>query len=252
MTNKFSRDIIKTSYFSGGITLEGITLEDCREKLLSLSEKIGEMVLTVNDAMTKLVNSDAFNNMLEFFRSIPDDIQDTELFQHISTLEKKEIIYEDVVWIQDISGYKTYDMSVEALKKKKDKSELDQYILRTIETEGIAEREKIVILLAHFESLVYQTITYERKSWDRVKNIISINAKDSHEMEWESYVKILLAGIVYIVFSNTDNYQDEIDRRIPFRNNILHRGTMSYSDEEIKIAYEVLVYFVAELAIREK
>lgn len=55
-----------------------------------------------------------------------------------------------------------------------------------------------------------------------MKNINSINAKDSHEMEWESYVKILLAGIVYIVFSNADNYQDEIDRRIPFRNNILH------------------------------
>lgn len=48
-------------------------------------------------------------------------------------------------------------MSVEALKKK-DKSELDKYILRTIETDGIAEREKIVILLAHFKSLVFKQL----------------------------------------------------------------------------------------------
>lgn len=143
-------------------------------------------------------------------------------------------------------------MSVETLKEKKDKSELDQYILKIIEVEGMSEREKIVILLAHFESLVYQTITYERKSWDSVKNIISTNAKDSHEMEWESYVKVLLAGIVYIVFSNIDNYQNEIDRRIPFRNNILHRGAMSYSDSEIKEAYELLVYFISELALMER
>lgn len=86
MTNKFSRDIIEIGCYIGGVTLE-----DWREKLLSISEKIGEMVLSVNNAMTKFVNSDAFNNMLEFFRSIPDDIQETELFQHISTLEKKKL-----------------------------------------------------------------------------------------------------------------------------------------------------------------
>lgn len=85
----------------------------------------------------------------------------------------------------------------------------------------------------------------------KVKKIISKNVYDIHEMEMKNYRKILLAAIVFIVFSNTDNYKNEIDMRIPFRNNILHRGTLAYSDNDIKEAYEILVYFIAELTMME-
>mgnify|MGYP007024197191 FL=1 len=71
-------------------------------------------------------------------------------------------------------------------------------------------------------------------------------------MELGNYRKILLAGIVFIVFSNTDNYKNQIDKRIPFRNNILHRGTMAYSDDDINEAYEILVYFIAALTLMEE
>ena len=71
-------------------------------------------------------------------------------------------------------------------------------------------------------------------------------------MDMDSYKKVLIAGIVFTVFSNTDSYANPIDKRIPFRNNILHRGMMDYSDEEAKSVYELLVYFIAELAIMEK
>ena len=46
---------------------------------------------------------------------------------------------------------------------------------------------------------------------------------------------------MYIIFANTDAYTDEIDKRIPFRNNILHNGIVMYSDEDIDVAYELLL-----------
>ena len=70
-------------------------------------------------------------------------------------------------------------------------------------------------------------------------------------MDIDSYKKVLIAGIVFTVFSNTDSYTSPIDMRIPFRNNILHRGMMDYSDADAKNVYELLVYFIAELAIME-
>lgn len=71
-------------------------------------------------------------------------------------------------------------------------------------------------------------------------------------MKLGNYRKILLAGIVFIVFSNTDSYKNQIDKRIPFRKNILHRGTMAYSDDDINEAYEILVYFIAVLTLLEE
>lgn len=230
----------------------GMTLEDWKNRLSELCETIGKIVLSANKAMTEFLQSDVFKQLVDFFSNIPDDIQETELFQHIISLEKAEITYNEIEWLQEMLGYQSYDASVNDLRSKEEKSELDKYVLSIIESELISPREKIIVLLAHFESLVYQVMTYERKSWDKVKRIVSQNANDSHEMEMESYTKILLAGIVFVVFSDTDNYKNEIDKRIPFRNNILHRGVMIYSDEEIKEAYELLVYFIAELSLIEK
>ena len=227
-------------------------MEEWKNRLSELCETIGKIVLSANKAMTEFVQSDVFKQLVDFFSNIPDDIQETELFQYIITLEKAEITYNEIEWLQETLGYQSYDASVNDLRSKKEKSELDKYVLSIIESEMISPREKIIVLLAHFEALVYQVMTYERKSWDKVKRIASQNANDSHEMEMESYTKILLAGIVFMVFSDTDNYKIEIDKGIPFRNNILHRGVMVYSDEEIKEAYELLVYFIAELSLIEK
>ena len=222
-------------------------MEEWQKQLMDISERIGLMMKSVNKAMSAFSQSEEFRRLADFFKNIPEDIQETELFHHIQGFEKAEITLEDVFWMQETLGYETFEMSVNSLNKKTDKTELDEYIISVVNNEGMFPREKIVVLLAHFEDLIYQTITYERQSWDRVKAIVSDNSRDVHKMEMESYKKILLAGIVYIIFSNTDNYTGAIEKRIPFRNNILHRGTMSYSEEEINEAYELLVYFISEL-----
>jgi hypothetical protein len=89
----------------------------------------------------------------------------------------------------------------------------------------------------------------QNEAKDKIKRIALQSAQGTHNMDMDSYKKVLIAGIVFTVFSNTDSYANPIDKRIPFRNNILHRGMMDYSDEEAKSVYELLVYFIAELAI---
>ena len=217
--------------------------------LLSLSEKIGNMVLSVNEAMARFAASDTFANLVNFFQSIPDDIQKTELFQRISGFEKSEITYADVEWLQESFGYMTYDMAVDAVRKKAESTQLDAYVLSVIDSTQMRYREKTIVLLAHFEELIYQTMSHERRSKDKIKFVALQSAQGTYDMDMESYKKVLIAGIVFTVFSNTDSYTNQIDRRIPFRNNILHRGMMDYSDADAKNVYELLVYFIAELAI---
>ena len=53
---------------------------------------------------------------------------------------------------------------------------------------------------------------------------------------------LLTFAIVQVVFADTSG--KIIDRRIPHRNDILHRGILEYSDEEIDMAYKnLLVYY---------
>ena len=218
--------------------------------LLTISENIGKMVMAVNEAIERFVTSDTFVDLVHFFQSIPTDIQETELFQRISSFEKTEITYADIEWLQESFGYMTYDMTVTAIKEKTNPTSLDTYIFTIIDSVHMNYREKVIVLLAHFEALVYQTMAYDRKASDKIKSVTSQTAHDTHEMDSDSYKKVLIAGIVFVVFSNTDKYSNPIDKRIPFRNNILHRGMIDYSDEEAKNVYELLVYFIAELALR--
>lgn len=218
---------------------------------MEISRSLNDLSQLINKMMEELNVSATYNKLVEFLKNLPDDIQETVLFQRIIKFEKSEITYEDVQWILDIFGYENNDTTIQILRNRNNMSDLDKYILFIIESEKIAYREKLIVLLAHMEPLVYQTISYERKSWDRVKHIVSQNVKQTHEMEMESYAKVLLAGIVFIVFSNVDSYENDVDRRIPFRNYILHRGAMSYSEEEIKKAYETLVFFISQMVLLE-
>ena len=230
-------------------------MEEWKKQLLSTAENIGKITVSACEGLKKFVSSETFKQLIDFLSNIPDDIQETELFQSILELRKSKITYDTIDWFQNEIHYSTYESSLSTLKKLSVKTDLDEYAISIIESENLNHREKLVVLLVHFEALVYQAMTHERKPNDRIKSIALNCSKDLHEMDIESYKRLLIYGIVFIVFSDTDNvniYKDEIDRRIPFRNNILHRGTMSYTDDEAKIAYETLVYFIAELAIIAK
>lgn len=65
----------------------------------------------------------------------------------------------------------------------------------------------------------------------------------------ESLARIYLYGISSIIFASTDYFDYPIDKRIPFRNNILHNGIVSYFDEDLETVYEILTDFIDALMI---
>ena len=79
-----------------------------------------------------------------------------------------------------------------------------------------------------------------------------VSVEDNEGMSAESIGKIYVLAVMYIIFANTDAYTDEIDKRIPFRNNILHNGIVMYSDEDIDVAYELLLGLIEILITVEE
>ena len=65
-------------------------------------------------------------------------------------------------------------------------------------------------------------------------------------MDNKNLYKTVLLAITNVVFANTDSFTS-VDKRLPFRNNILHRGIVDYSDKEVDIAYKTLLIFVAHI-----
>ena len=86
-----------------------------------------------------------------------------------------------------------------------------------------------------------------------MKQIVKRMSIDENEgMSSESVGKLYVMGITYVVFANTDAYTKEIDKRIPFRNNILHNGIVEYGKDDIHSAYELLVEFISMLVFIKK
>lgn len=61
--------------------------------------------------------------------------------------------------------------------------------------------------------------------------------------------KFAIVTIRAIVFADTNTYHKSIDKRVPFRNHILHNGIVEYSDEEVEMAYELLVKMIGILLL---
>ena len=128
---------------------------------------------------------------------------------------------------------------------------MHQYIAKTILSTSMEKHEKLIILLAHIEPLIYETLEISKIKNMRLKPAVKkVSVEDNEGMSAESIGKIYVLAVTYIIFANTDAYTDEIDKRIPFRNNILHNGIVMYSDEDIDAAYDLLLGLI-EILITE-
>ena len=117
----------------------------------------------------------------------------------------------------------------------------------------MGKRGKLIILLAHIEPLIYKTLEISKTKNMKVKTAVNkVSVDDNGGMSAESLGKIYVLAVTYIIFANTDSYTNEIDKRIPFRNNILHNGIVMYSDEDIDVAYELLLGFIEILITVEE
>ncbi len=193
-------------------------------------------------------SSAILEELVLFFQNIPDDVKDTKFFKKIEKLKGIDIQYEDILWLNKDYGYEFIDDNRIWLTDKNKTSDLLEYIKNTINSEILPKREKVVILLAHIEPLIYYVLKISKTSNSKVKQEVKkISVDNNTGMSIDSFSKLFILAITYIVFSNTGSFKNPIDKRIPFRNNILHNGIVSYGDQEVEQAYELLVDYICML-----
>ena len=192
----------------------------------NMIENLSGVVLKASKDMAKIVEGinleaplEALKTFAEFLQNMPDDIKDTIFFGKVQDLKNINLRYEDVVWIvEDFGLIYTEEKWQGMLKSEHNKSDLHQYIAKTILSTSMEKREKLIILLAHIEPLIYKTLEISKTSNMKLKFAVNkVSVDDNGGMSAESIGKIYVLAVMYIIFANTDAYTDEIDKRIPFR-----------------------------------
>ena len=203
----------------------------------NMIENLSRVVLKASKDMAKIVEGinvtaslKALETFAEYLQNIPDDIKDTRFFRKVQELKNINLRYEDVVWLVEDFGLNYSEENWQGmLKSEQNKSDLHQYIAKTILSTSMEKREKLIILLAHIEPLIYKTLEISKTRNMKLKFAVNkVSVDDNGGMSAESLGKIYVLAVTYIIFANTDAYTDEIDKRIPFRNNILHNGIVMY------------------------
>ena len=216
------------------------------------TDKLGDVLLEFSKKISRFsqnIPDTLFGSLTEFLKNIPDDVKNTQLFANVQKLSNYDLNYEDVWWLVDSYGLiDKEDAEEELMEYYEQENKLHCYIKSIISNPSISEREKLVILLSHIEPLIYNTLNYTKQPYSKVKQIVKRMSIDENEgMSSESVGKLYVMGITYVVFANTDAYTKEIDKSIPFRNNILHNGIVEYGTDDIHSAYELLVEFISML-----
>jgi hypothetical protein len=187
----------------------------------------------------------------KFLENIPDDAKNTIFFGKVMELKKLNLKYEDVVWLIDDFGTSYTESKWKKIAENEDaKFALQRYIGEIVSSSSLNKREKLIILLAHMEPLIYETTKISKGSNDHLKEEVErVSIKNNQGMSAESLGKIYVLAVMYIVFANTSKYTDAIDKRMPFRNNILHNGIVTYSDEDIDVAYDLMINLIEILLV---
>lgn len=207
----------------------------------------------ITDALNNFAKTEEFQRLVELFNNIPDDVQKTVFFQKCQRLSKNNLTYEEVEWLFDELEIANMEEADVVIQKYVDKNNaIHSYIKDIMENNYLKNREKLIIILCHFERLIYSTLRREKKRKEGAKEMLNSElVTNNHGMDSENLYRTVLLAITNIVFANTDNLT-YIDRRLPFRNNILHRGLVDYSDAEVDATYETLLIFVAHIMEMKK
>lgn len=218
------------------------------ETLGNFAKCAGKITIRVTDAMDNFATSEEFQRLVELFRNIPDDVQKTMFFQRCQSLAKKDLTYEEVEWLfEELEIFSIEDARTDIQTCIDQDNTLHNYIKNIMENDCLGDREKLIIILCHFERLIYSTLRREKKRREVAKDMLKSELiKNNHGIDKENIYKTILLALTNIVFANTDNFTN-VDKRLPFRNNILHRGLIDYSDEEVNTAYKTLLIFVAHI-----
>lgn len=179
------------------------------------------------------------------------NIKEKELYEKLKKINPRKTIHkEDINWIT-----KDYDTLDEALIDfKKDvvflDSKLGEYIKDVVLSNKMEKREKIIVLLSHIEPLIKVCLRDNLKSGNGIKRKIENTVEPKLDKVTEGNIgRIYILAITNVIFAKTDEFEDDIDKRIPFRNNILHNGICEYSPDDIEEMYFILVVFIKMILI---
>ena len=225
------------------------------ENVRASVEAIQEMTRQISSSLARIVSSDNFKALIDYFHSLPESIKGTSLYNEAMGLETRvDIQLEDVLWIPHRFDLDSLPIAVDnidslAADENYDIHSVEGYIVSIVVDNSIHTREKLVILLAHTEALIYSAMGKARQNWERIRDTSKKYAESKDKYNMDSMEAAYILAITFVIFSSTDNYSRPIDHRLPFRNNILHRGIVDYSDDDVNAAYEYLVECIAILLL---
>lgn len=219
------------------------------------ASELARNMKTISGTVDSFISSGFFSKFQELLSGLPSDVKETKFYGMAEELySKKDIRYEDITWVVDFysaDGLVLDDFSWD--DETSEDGKLLKYIREIIDSKEIGNREKLVLLMAHFEPLVYNTLSMKKKTEGPLKSKIHDGLVKNMDfgMKTPGFAIVFIAAIVYIVFARTERFSF-IDTRIPFRNNILHNGVVGYSDEDIEAAYDLLVKYICILGHARK
>jgi hypothetical protein len=221
--------------------------DNLTESAASLAEITSRIVEEID--MTSL--AETLSMFGKFLQNIPDDAKNTIFYSKVMKLKQPNLKYEDVIWLVDDFGTCYTESNWKKMaENQEEKCALQRYIGEIVSSSSLDKREKLIILLAHMEPLIYETLNISKEENCPLKNEVEkVSIKKNEGMSVESLGKIYVLAVMYIVFANTSKYTDTIDKRMPFRNNILHNGIVMYSDEDIDVAYDLMINLIEILLV---
>lgn len=160
----------------------------------NIFENMSKFVLKMSEGMAKIVkginvmaSSEALRAFVEFLQNIPDDIKDTQFFGKVQELQKKNLHYEDAVWLVEDFGLSYTEKTWKGLRDcKSDRSDLQRYMAKIIVSMSTEKREKLTILLAHMEPLIYETLEISKGANSKLKKDVSkVSIKENEGMSQE-------------------------------------------------------------------
>ncbi len=208
-------------------------------------DNLSEILNTIAEAIKLVaqpkIDASVFEPLIKYFQSLPKNITDSEEFKKADDIDASTR-YEDTQWItSDNISYVNAECPEFYIQECFDTSTVvSKYIQNIVMNNSICERESIVVILSVFESYLHSKTEFNH--CEGIKKEFRRAVTNDGKYSGETFALAVTYAIVKIIYANTSGNQ--FDKRLPHRNDILHNGTLSYSDDEIKTAYKTLLSYI--------
>lgn len=224
------------------------TLESYKSQCRDIFKVIHVLSLNYERDLKKFEN--VFN---AFIKSLPKNCKETELYKNVEKLKNlKPIRLEDIEWLErECCGNNTTNELQDQIYLEKNKNECDlyNYMNYIVNELQISDREKTVLLLAHFEMLLFYAFDIHKNKGSKIINEAKNKIAEAKEITINNIGLLLAIAITIVVFASTENFGDNnsIDQRLPFRHHILHNGIIGYNPNHIETLYKILLSFILKI-----